>query len=95
METKDAYKQKLDAQLKEWNAQINLLAAKVENSGADVKLKYAQDLDGIRAKQREAAIKIKELENASGDAWQNVKVTADKVWDDLKTGIVQAMSNFK
>ena len=95
METKDAYKQKLNAQLKEWNAQINLLAAKVENAGADVKLKYARELDGIRAKQREAAKKIEELEDASGDAWEKVKVTADKVWDDLRAGIAQAISKFK
>lgn len=59
METKDAYKQKLEAQLKEWSAQINLFAAKMENAGADVKLKYAQELDVLHAKQREAAKRSK------------------------------------
>lgn len=95
METKDAYKQKLEAQLKEWSAQINLFAAKVENAGADVKLKYAQELDVLHTKQREAAKKIKELEDASGDTWEKVKVTADTVLDDLRTGIAQVISKFK
>lgn len=95
METKDAYKQKLNSQLKEWNAQINLLVAKVENAASDVKLKYAHELDEIKAKQHEAAQKLKEIEDASGDAWEKLKVSADKVWDDLRTGIAQAISKFK
>lgn len=95
METKEAYRQKVDAQMKEWNAQIALLAAKLENAGADVKVKYAQELDAIRAKQRVAAAKVKELDAASGEAWESVKVTSDKVWEDLKAGIGQAMSRFR
>lgn len=95
METKDAYRQKLDAQLKEWRAQISLLAAKAENASADVKLKYALELDEIKAKQREVVQKMKELELSSGEAWEKLKVTADKVLDDLKTSISQAMSKFK
>lgn len=95
METKDAYRQKLDAQLKEWHAQISLLAAKAENASADVKLKYALELDEIKAKQREVVQKMRELELSSGEAWEKLKVTADKVLDDLKTSISQAMSKFK
>ena len=36
MEIQEAYKQKLAAQLKEWNAQIDLLRARAENAGADM-----------------------------------------------------------
>ncbi|HHT9126133.1 MAG TPA: hypothetical protein ACFYD6_10000 [Candidatus Brocadiia bacterium] len=95
METKDAYRQRLKTQLKEWSAQIDLLAAKAENVGADVKIKYTRELDKLRAKLREATEKVKELEEASGDAWGEVKETADKVWDDLKTGVASVASKFK
>lgn len=95
MEIKDAYKQKMAAQLKEWTAQINLLEAKVENAGADIKVKRARQLHELRAKQRAASDKMKELEKASGEAWEQVKKTADKLWDDLKTGIADAHSKFK
>ncbi len=95
METKDTYKQKLKTQLKEWSAQIDLLDAKAENVGANVKIKYTRELDKLRAKLREATEKVKELEEASGDAWVEVKETADKVWDDLKTGVASVASKFK
>ena len=95
MEIQEAYKQKMAAQLKEWSAQINLLEAKVENAGADVKVRRAEALHELRAKQRAASEKMEELGKASGEAWEQVKVTADKIWEDLRTGVAEAHSKFK
>lgn len=95
MEIQDAYKQKMAAQLKEWGAQIDLLEAKMENMGADMKVKRAQELRELRAKQHAASEKMKELGKASGEAWGQVKETADKIWEDLKAGVIEAHSKFK
>jgi len=38
---------------------------------------------------------MKELEETSGDAWEKVKETADKVWDDFRTGLASTVSKFK
>ena len=91
METKDAYKQKMKKQLQESKAQIDLLAAKAENAGSDVK----QELDKLRDKQRIASEKLKAVEEAGDDAWEKVKDTTDKVVDDLKAGIAHVVSYFK
>lgn len=93
MEIKDAYKQKLVAQLKEWSAQINLLEAKVENAGADIEIEHAEALQGLHAKQRKAAENMKELEKSSSETWEHVKEAADRIWDDLKAA--DARSKFK
>ncbi|OIR04683.1 hypothetical protein GALL_130670 [mine drainage metagenome] len=95
MEIQEAYKQKKAAQLKEWGAQINLMEAKLENVGADMQVKRAEQIKALRAQQQAASEKMKELGKASGDAWEQVKVTADKVWDDLKSGVADAHSKFK
>jgi len=95
MEIQDAYKQKMAAQLKEWSAQISLLEAKAENAGADMKIKRAEVLHELRAKQRAASEKMKQLEKASGEAWDQAKETADKIWADLKAGVADAHSKFK
>lgn len=83
------------AQLKEWNAQINLLEARIENANADMKVKRAKELHELRTKQQVASEKMKELEKTSGEAWEQVKKTADKIWDDLKAGIADAHAKFK
>lgn len=95
MSIQDAYKQKMTAQLKEWVAQINLLESKVENVSADIQIMRAKQLVELRIKQNAAYAKIRELEKASGEAWNQVKVTADKMWDDLKVGIADVQSKFK
>ena len=95
MEIKDAYKQKMAAQLKEWGAQIDLLEAKAANAGADMNIKRAEQINQLRAKQHAASEKMKELGKASGEVWEQVKTTADKIWDDLKAGVADAQSKFK
>ncbi len=95
MDIQKAYKQKMEAQLNEWSAQIDLLEAKVKNAGADIRIIRANELHELRAKQRAASEKLKDLEKASGKAWEQVKKTADEIWDDLKTGVADVHAKFK
>lgn len=95
MEVEQAYKLKRSAQLKEWGAQLDLLEAKAENAGADIKVRHAVALDELRSKQRTAAWKMQELERASGEAWTEIKETADSIWEELKTGMAKAHATFK
>lgn len=95
MEIQDAYREKMGAQLKEWSAQINLLEAKLATVSAEMRVKRAEELHELRSKQQAASEKMKELGKASGEAWEQVKITAEKVWDDLKTGLTDAHAKFK
>ena len=92
MKTKDEYLASLTSELKEWSVQIDILTARAENAAAELKLKYAEELDELRAKQYVATEKLKELEHASGDAWESVKETADKIWHDLRAGLADISS---
>ena len=95
MEVQKAYKEKLNAQLNEWSSQINLLEAKMENISADLKVKRAKEIQALRVKQHAASDKMDELGKASGESWEQDKLTADKMWSDLKIGLAEAQSKFK
>jgi len=95
MEIQEAYKQKMAAQLQEWIAQINLLDAKAKSAEADMRVRGAKELIELRAKQHAASEKLKELGTASGEAWDQLKATTDKIWDDLKKGVAEAQAKFK
>ena len=41
------------------------------------------------------AEKMLELERSSGETWERVKETADKIWEDLKADVADAHSKFK
>ena len=81
MKVQDAYKEKMSAQLKVWDAQIKLLEAQATKVGADLKVKHAEEMRDLRVKQLDAAATMKELDKATGEAWDQVKLTADKVWE--------------
>ena len=95
MELHKQYKEKMDAQIKEWSAQVDLLEAKMDSFAADMRIARAEDIQALRAKQHATADKMKELGKASGEAWVQVKVTTDRMWDDLKAGLTEAQSKFK
>ena len=95
MEVQDAYRQKMRAQLKEWSAQMNLLEARLDNLTADLRIKRAEQLHELRARHRVAAEKMRELGKSTGEAWEQAKETADKMWDDFKDGLTEAQSKFK
>jgi hypothetical protein len=94
MKTKNEYIDIMASELKEWGAQGDLLAAKTEKSVGMIKLKYTEQLNAFRTKHQEANDKMKEYQEASGEAWEATKETADKVWDDLRTGLTLQLRVF-
>lgn len=90
-----AYEEKLDAQLKEWNAQIALLKAKAENAKVDAKIDHYKTIETLQAKQDAARTKLQELRSAGDDAWEDLKSGAENVWTELKTAFQSAASRFK
>jgi hypothetical protein len=95
MEVQNAYRKKMGAQLKEWTAQINLLEARLDKLGGDMRVKGAGELHELRARERAAGEKITELGKSTGEAWEQSKETAEKMWDDFKAGLTDAQSKFK
>ena len=90
-----AYEEKLDAQLKEWSAQIALLKAKADNAKADAKIEYYKTIEALQHKQDEAGTKLHELKNAGDEAWEDLKTGAEKAWEEVKTAFQSAVSKFK
>jgi len=90
-----AYEEKLDAQLKEWSAQIALLKAKADNAKADAKIEYYKTIEALQRKQNEAKTKLQELKTAGDEAWEDLKTGAEKAWAEVKTAFHDAISKFK
>jgi hypothetical protein len=81
--------------LKKYCTEISVLDVKAENSLAEAKLRYVKELDVLHAKKRDAVNKLRELEGASTDTWEKIKLSADETWDDLRFGLAQAIYKFE
>lgn len=91
---RQAYEEKFDAQLKEWNAEIALLSAKADKTKAEAKIEYYEMIETLQGQHKEAKAKLLEIRAASEDAWEDLKEGAEKAWDEIKTSFNHANSRF-
>jgi nucleotide-binding universal stress UspA family protein len=90
-----AYAEKLEAQLKEWGTEIDILKAKAEKAKAEAKIKYYESIQDLRAKQESLGQKLQELKGPGGEAWEEVKTGVDRAVKDLKEAFKRAQSKWK
>ncbi|WP_050527841.1 sll1863 family stress response protein [Pseudorhodobacter aquimaris] len=94
MDRKDAFQEKMQAQLDEWTAEIAKLRAQAEQAQADAKLKYLEEIDTLRAHQLKAEIKLKEIQDAQGEAWKDMQTGAEAAWDAMSDAMKSAWKRF-
>jgi nucleotide-binding universal stress UspA family protein len=89
------YVDKVEAQLKEWGTEIDLLKAKAEKAKADAKTKYDERIQDLRARQESVGLKLQELKESGEEAWEEVKTGVDRALKDLKETFRRARSRLK
>jgi len=92
MSKRDAYIQKLKAQLDEWNAELDLLEARSRKLGAEARIKYEEQMELLRSQHAEAMDRFAELQGATQDAWESLKEGIVDSWAALKAGLDRARS---
>ena len=92
---KDAYVEKLKAQLDEWNADIDKLAAKAAQAEAEAKIEYQNQLDDLRAKRDDVGDKLSAMQQAGEGAWEDLKEGLENSWEILKMSFSKAKSEFE
>jgi hypothetical protein len=95
MANKEAYREKLEAQMREWSAKIDLLKAKADQAEAEAKVEYRNRIEDLRQKKEALRVKLGELQNASDAAWKDIKTGTEKAAADLKDALRSALAKFK
>ena len=95
MGMKEAYQQKLEAQLDEWTADINKMKAKADKADADAQLEYYKQIEELRSKQETAQEKLEELKEAGEGAWEDLKTGVELAWSSLGEALKSASSRFR
>jgi len=95
MNMKDAYQDKMDARLREWQANIDALKARADQAGAEQRIKYYEEIESLRTKQQHVHERLEELRTAGTDAWEEIKAGVEVAWTDLQDAVQRARDKFR
>jgi hypothetical protein len=95
MGTKEAYKQKIEAELELARAKLAEFKAQAKSSAADARIKHAKQVDDLEKKFDATKAKLNELGEASDDAWDQLKDGVESAWGALRVAIRNAAAKFK
>ena len=90
--SKENYVEKLEDELKQWEAKIDILQADADKVKEEHKEQYKKDIDEILSLKKEAKKILQKLKKMSDDEWEELKEGADKAWKDLESAIEKALS---
>jgi len=95
MNTKDAYKQKAEAELEIAHARLAEFKAKAKNYTADTRIKYAKHLDELENGVDTAKARLKELGEAGEDGWEKLKDGVENAMNGLRKAVHDVAEKFK
>jgi hypothetical protein len=95
MDTKEAFKQKIEADIELAQAKLAELKAQAKSSAADARIKYAMHVEELEHKLEATKAKLKELGEASEDGWERLKDGVESAWSAMSTAVRDTVAKFK
>jgi hypothetical protein len=95
MITKQAFQQKLEMQLKEWDAKFDKLKAMAKKAKAEIRADIKEQIVALTSKRAAAHAKILELGQHTEDTWEELRTGAEKMWGEMHEGLDRFVSHFK
>ena len=94
MSARDAYKQKLDAEIELAQAKVAELKAHAKNLAADARIKYERMIDDLERLLDSTKNKLRELGSSTDGAWEQLKGGVESAWDDFSASMGKVASKF-
>jgi len=94
MRLKEAYQEKIEAQIKEWTAKLQEYKAKADMANADAKIQMYRKIDRLRAQKEAAQQKLSAIKAASGDSWEALKAGSERALEEMKKTWEEMKSKF-
>lgn len=95
MNEKELYQQKKQAQLDEWQAEIEKLKAKASELSADARLEINAQIEALQGKIEDGKSKLAELADASEGAWESIKDCVESTWNSMTSAFNEVVAKFK
>ena len=95
MEKRNAYLEKLDQNLSEFNTKLDKMKVKAAEVQDDLKAEYHSKVEDLETKRDSFSLKFGHLKESSGSAWNDLLVGTERSWSELKHSFEKAVTHFK
>jgi hypothetical protein len=93
-QAKEELQKKLDARLKEMDAEIARLREKGRELTGEAKTKWEKKMADLETKRDAARAKLAEVGQSSKEAWKDVQKGAQSAWDEMDKALQDASNEF-
>ncbi len=91
---RDAYVEKLKGNIAAWNGEIDEFQAKADKAKDDAQVEIKKQIEEMKAKRLALEGKMADLQNASEEAWEDVKGGVDVARQILGQAVKAAKDKF-
>ena len=95
MGLREEYRNKVEAQMREWDAKVEELKAKAEQAKAEAKIGYLEQIEALKAKGDVIKKNMEELKSSGEDVWESIKAKIDPALEEFKGVLDGIISKFK
>jgi len=95
MNLKEDYAKKMQGQLDEWGAEIDVLKARADKAKAEAQVDFHKKIEELRFKKQAAGEKLATLRKAGDGAWEDLKTGVESAWESLGKAVKAAAARFK
>ena len=92
---KKEYQEQIEAKIKGYDQNLDELKVKAKGVKGEAKAEFNRQMDELRKKKEEASQKLKEMQSATGKAWEDLKSGVETALEDLEKTFKQMMKRFK
>ena len=90
MDDRELYEKRRQAELEEWQAEIDKLKAKAEQASVDAQLELDRRIGAIESRIEQGKALLSDLAEAGEEGWDEARARVDGAWDALAAGAEEA-----
>lgn len=92
---RQAYIDKLKAQLDHWDAEIGKFEAKAREAQADQRIRREEAVEDMHQKRDEAQKMLKRVQEAGAASWEDFRSGFYAAWSDVSKTMERAMTHWR
>jgi hypothetical protein len=95
MVAKEEFRKKVEAQLKQWDVDLEQLKAKAHLASENARVIFENELEELKGQRARLQLMLTQLSARSGNAWEDLRDGMEKSWSEMRKALEKVSSHFR